>query len=399
MNGVELRNLSRCERGGIRGSLVNLLVGLILFAAAFFWAWRHWHSPHLAAPSASNRVPSIPVSIQSDPAEATGKLLKALNQKLADLDLLKLLSEEVQVYPVTVQGKVVNAYREKFRLPDRYSSRELAGWLEEAVRPLGARLRSMPSAVLGGGGTTSYSCPFVYDDRWVPVELDFIKTGSPRLCLIIDDAGYQRGETLGFLYGLKVPVTVAIIPDGEFSNSLAGEFPDHGVEVMCHMPMEGHEKGMVGSNYKELLKKGMGATQAEKMTEEALGVLPNVRGLNNHMGSVATVDGSLMEGVCQALKARGLYAIDSRTTAQSVVEKTARKVGVPTTHRDVFLDNVETPQAILKQLNQAASYAKRHGTAVAIGHFKATTLKALADAIPLFKDKGIQFVYASEVVK
>jgi polysaccharide deacetylase 2 family uncharacterized protein YibQ len=196
-----------------------------------------------------------------------------------------------------------------------------------------------------------------------------------------------------------VPVTVSIIPEVEFSKTLAEDFPAHAVEVMCHMPMEGHEKGMVGGNYKELLKKGMGREKAQAEVEKALENLPNCRGLNNHMGSVATEDSDLVAGVCEALKSKGLFIIDSRTTAKSVVEKIARAKGVPVARRNVFLDNEEKPAAILKQLDQTAAYARKHGVAVAIGHFKTVTLDTLEKAIPRLKEEGFQFVYASEVVK
>ncbi len=107
----------------------------------------------------------------------------------------------------------------------------------------------------------------------------------------------------------------------------------------------------------------------------------------------------MMADVCGVLKSRGLFIIDSRTTAKSMMEKEAQKTGVPVASRNIFLDNIETPDAILKQLNQAVSYAKRHGQAVAIGHFKPLTLQTLESAIPKLKEEGFQFVYASEVVR
>lgn len=232
----------------------------------------------------------------------------------------------------------------------------------------------------------------------IPPTLMPTPTG-PKICIIIDDGGYQRGEALQALYGIKSPITVSIIPNVEFSTALAEEFPAHGVEVMCHMPMQGHEKGMVGSHYKALLRKGMDPGEARRDVEEALKGLPHCRGLNNHMGSVATEDLRLMKTVCDVLKEHGLYAIDSRTTAKSKVARAARELGVPFATRNVFLDNLEKPEAILDQLDQTATYARKHGLAVAIGHFKTTTLKTLGEAIPKLEAQGYRFVYASEAVK
>ncbi len=377
-------------KGNISGSLLTFLVVLLSLATVGLLLWRYFKGPSTISRPGFFSAPATSTSFQGDPAEATNKLLKALNDKLQNLDILKLLDQEVETRPATVQGKIISVYHEVFRLPLRYSVEQLASEMEEVAHPLGV------SEAESSAGT----CEFVFDSQpWVAVEISFIQTAKPRICLIIDDGGYQKGEALEHLYGFKVAVTVSIIPDVEFSKTLAEEFPAHGVEVMCHMPMEGHEKGGVGGNYKALLKRGMDPAVAKKDVEEALEDLPNCRGLNNHMGSVATEDPELIRGVCEALKSRGLFIIDSRTTARSVVEQEARKTGVPVASRNVFLDNIETPAAILKQLGQAAAYAKKHGEVVVIGHFKAVTLKTLEEAVHQLRDQGFQFVFASEVVK
>ncbi len=389
-----MRSFKACEKGNATGLLIAAFV-LILAGLAVFLVLR-WYlggSPKTVVPTPPPTVVSSVGAFKGDPAEATEKLLKALNQKLQDLDLLKLLAADVQTSPATVHGKSFLTYQEEFRLPSRFSPEQLGGWLEETARAQGAKLIS--SANMAGMA----SFLFAYDTRWIPVQINFTPVKNPRVCLIIDDGGYKKGEALESLYAFKVPVTVAIIPDAEFSTRLAEELPSHGVEVMCHMPMEGHEKGAVGGNYKELLKKGMNPSRAKAIVEKALDSLPNVRGLNNHMGSVATTDPELIWDVCQVLKPRGLFIIDSRTTAQSVVEPVAKKAQVAVTHRDVFLDNVETPEAILKQLKQLVARARKKGVAIGIGHFKLTTLKTLEEAVHKLRDEGIQFVYASEVVK
>jgi uncharacterized protein len=386
-NKGSLRFQTPNECGGVRGFLLNLLGVLLVLALAALWVWRQWgHSP--ANPTLATPVASSP-NFQDDPVEATDKLLKALNQKLQDMDLLKLLNKEVEVHPVTLRGKVFSSYIEWFREPPQFEFPQIDEQLKAVAQISGAKFQQ---------DKETYS--FKFTSEWEPVYISFEpEDHKPKICVIIDDGGYQKGEALKALYDFKIPVTVSIIPDVQFSKSLAEEFPDHGVEVMCHMPMEGHEKGIVGGNYKELLKKGMGPDQAKAEVEKALENLPHCRGLNNHMGSVATEDPALMSDVCEVLKAHGLFIIDSRTTAKSMMETAAKKEGVPVARRNVFLDNVETPEAILKQLDVAAAYAKRHRLVVAIGHFKPVTLQTLESAIPKLKSEGFQFVYASEVVK
>jgi len=387
------------EKGNVRGSLSIFLVLLVSLSGVGLLLWRYIKGPS-STQLQPQPTPIVSASLfQGDPVEATEKLYKAVNDRLEELDLLKLRVGDVSKKFVTVQGKEVPAYSEAFRLPLIYSESQLAGILEKVAQTFGAQMRLVGNGTEKGPVGCRFYSEFYFNSQWIPLEVDYVQHYEPTICLIIDDGGYQKGEALRHLYALKVPVTVSIIPNVEFSKNLAEEFPGHGVEVMCHMPMEGHEKGAVGGNYKALLKKGMDPDVAKADVEQALDDLPHCRGLNNHMGSVATEDPDLIRGVCEALRLRRMFIIDSRTTPKSVVERVARKAGVAVASRNIFLDNIETPDAILKQLEQTAAYAKKHGLAVAIGHFKVGTLKTLEEAAPLLEAKGFRFVYASEVVK
>ena len=73
----------------------------------------------------------------------------------------------------------------------------------------------------------------------------------------------------------------------------------------------------------------------------------------------------------------GLFYLDSRTSAATVGAAEAKKLGVRTYQRDVFLDNEQNQAAILKQLRQAENIAKQRGHAIAIGHPHKQTLAAL----------------------
>ena len=371
-----------------------LLLVAVLAAAWFFWRQKTQAPPDLT-PVLS---PGSSTPFSGEPSQATTQLLTALNHQLEELGVLKLLNEQVAVEPVTYQGKIFPGYHETFRLPARFTSDELAEKLSRAVQPLGAQ--SLSAETQAGPATqdsqSTYS--FGYNRDFAPVRLSFVRIQGPKVCIIIDDGGYKKGEALEDLYQFKVPVTLSIIPDVQFSRDLAKEVPTHGIEVMCHMPMQGHEEWF-SDNYKEFLKLGMRVEDVEQVLGQALDALPGCVGMNNHMGSQATADEDLMLKVCQVLKARNLYLIDSRTTAQSVEEDEALKVHLIHAKRDIFLDNVVAPEAILIQLQKLVRVARKNGVGVGIGHFKTVTLQTLRDAIPALKAQGIQFVYASEVVK
>lgn len=150
--------------------------------------------------------------------------------------------------------------------------------------------------------------------------------------------------------------------------------------------------------YPEYLKRGMSPEKVEKNLAGAFDLLPGAVGLNNHMGSLASENRALMDEVCGFLGKRGFFFLDSRTSAKTVGEQEAARLGLPHAKRDVFLDDKVEPHAILKQLERAVSLAKKQGYAVAIGHFKAVTLDTLLMAIPKIQDESVQLVYLSEVV-
>jgi polysaccharide deacetylase 2 family uncharacterized protein YibQ len=103
--------------------------------------------------------------------------------------------------------------------------------------------------------------------------------------------------------------------------------------------------------------------------------------------------------VAHYLRKHDLFFLDSRTTDRTVALETMKSAGVPAIERNVFLDNTENPETIRRQLLLAVAKAKKKGFAVAIGHLRSPTLKALAAALPEAKAEGVKFVYLSELVK
>ena len=105
-----------------------------------------------------------------------------------------------------------------------------------------------------------------------------------------------------------------------------------------------------------------------------------------------------MQALMPLLRERGLFFIDSRTEAKTVAYDVAKRDGVRAASRKVFLDDVETRQAIVAQLELAARDAARDGFTIAIGHPRPATIAALAAEVPRLQARGIQLVFASDVV-
>jgi polysaccharide deacetylase 2 family uncharacterized protein YibQ len=115
------------------------------------------------------------------------------------------------------------------------------------------------------------------------------------------------------------------------------------------------------------------------------------------MGSAISTSPERMRQIFSILKKRGLYYIDSRTTAETVARPSAELLQIPFTERDIFIDHVETEQFIRKQLHQLIKRARRQGYAVGIAHPHAVTYRVLADFLPELK-QAVELVPASMVI-
>lgn len=219
--------------------------------------------------------------------------------------------------------------------------------------------------------------------------------GTPQLAIILDDFGGDPAAA-DAVFAMHYPLTLSVLPGQAHSKEIAQEAHQHGYEVMLHLPMES-----VGEEQPEAreLRPGMPTAQVSAMVNDFLAGVPYARGVNNHQGSEATSDAALMSELMPLLQEKGLFYIDSRTTAATVAYDTAQQNRVPSAFRNVpFLDDVENVDAIRRQLEIAFRGAREKGEAVAIGHPHAATLAALRESLPKAKAEGIELVPASELV-
>lgn len=219
---------------------------------------------------------------------------------------------------------------------------------------------------------------------------------QPRLAIVIDDLGNRLAEGQRAVT-LPGAVTCAFLPGTPHALALAELAHRTGKEVILHQPMQSVAGQALGPGAITL---DMTRTAMVRTLRANLRALPHVAGMNNHMGSLLTRHPGHMTWVAAALReaAPGLYFLDSRTSPRTVAERMAREVGVATTRRDVFLDNVRDPEAIRAQLRVAAERARRQGSAVAIGHPYPETLEVLEAELPRLALAGIRLVPASRVV-
>lgn len=218
-----------------------------------------------------------------------------------------------------------------------------------------------------------------------------------RAAIVIDDLG-QDLDAARKLIRQPYPLTFSVLPDLAHSVETAREAHAAGRAIMLHLPMEPEPTAGVRPGPGEITV-GMAGDAVAQTIREDLSSVPFAGGVNNHMGSRATADAKLMAEVMRVLAARGLYFVDSRTTPETNALAEARRFGLPSFYRSVFLDDTETVAYTLGQLRTFRRTVQEHGVALAIGHPHQTTIEALIQFLPEFAQADIQLVPASQLVR
>ena len=218
-----------------------------------------------------------------------------------------------------------------------------------------------------------------------------------RAAIVIDDMGHDL-EAAHKLLAIDYPLTFSVLPHLPYTQTTAEEVHRAGHEIMLHLPME-PEPGAHISPGKGALLVGMNAAEVQRVVQSDLDSVPYVAGVNNHMGSRATQNGPLMADLMKVLKDHRLYFIDSRTTAETTALEAARREGLPSFYRAVFLDDTETVAYTLGQLRKFRHTVEQEGVALAIGHPHATTIAALAQFLPELDRADIELIAPSQIVR
>ncbi len=219
----------------------------------------------------------------------------------------------------------------------------------------------------------------------------------PRLAIVIDDLGQSLAVARSVLR-LEPPLTIAVIPFTAEASAVAAAAVRAGREVILHLPLEPEAHGeMIGG--RGFLETGMTAAAIDDQLERDLRAVPYIVGVNGHMGSRFTSDPGAMEVLLRALRRRGLFFLDSRTSAESVAAPIAARLGVAFGERSVFLDHEPTTAEVERRLDEAVAIAKRHGSAIAIGHPHAATIDVLARRLAGIGRDGVRVVPASVLMR
>ena len=236
---------------------------------------------------------------------------------------------------------------------------------------------------------------------------------APRVAVVIDDFGltYPKDVPDEKWMALKFPLTFAVMPVSPRTTKVAEETKASGHELIIHYLFDKYQK-------LELPVDRVSPADLKSVTallDKAFKQIPGPVGLNNHQSLRGTANRPMMAAFMQLLKPRGVYFLDSRVGPKSVAYDEAKKAGIPAASNGIFLDGSHEPKArhskdpkvlaaaiekdkavCVHYLRYTADQARKHGTAVAIGHhYYHGTFECLVEEIPKLQAEGIEFIFAS----
>ncbi|HED0848597.1 TPA: divergent polysaccharide deacetylase family protein [Campylobacter coli] len=220
-------------------------------------------------------------------------------------------------------------------------------------------------------------------------DMNLSKTKQARLAIIIDDMA--NISQVRALQALKLKFIPSFFPPDKNhidTPKLALKFDFY----MVHLPL-------AAMNYTKPELDTLNPSDSEKRIfkkiQQVKKDFKDLKFINNHTGSLFTSDEKAMKKLYKAFEKEELIFVDSKTIASSKAPKVAKALGQIYIQRDVFLDNRDDVAYIKNQLIEAVRLAKQKGFAIAIGHPRKNTFKALEQSKDLLK--SVELVYLSEI--
>ena len=217
-----------------------------------------------------------------------------------------------------------------------------------------------------------------------------------QIAVIMDDMGGSL-STIRKLLQLNVIITPSILPGTSRAISATSLLQEEGREYMIHIPMQPRSYPRTNPGANALLL-GQSENETRRLVQSYMDGVPGAVGGNNHMGSRYTEESEPMRIVLDELKQHDLFFIDSRTIGNSVAFSEARKMGLKTATRNIFLDNNDDVAYIRQQIRKMVKLAGKNREVIAICHPHKETLEAFRLEQDWLRQQPVEFVAASKLV-
>ncbi len=215
------------------------------------------------------------------------------------------------------------------------------------------------------------------------------KSETPKLAIILDDIAFFN--EVKKIKSLPFKITPSFFPPSKRHPNTYKYTKDFKV-YMIHLPMEAYHFARVES---QTLETNDSLQTIEERIKKLKKLFPAAKYLNNHTGSKFTSNLKAMEKFLPVLKKYNLNFLDSRTSPNTKAQTAAKEFNMTLLSRDIFLDNIGDVSYIRHQLKEAVRISKKRGYAIAIGHPRKATFKALKSAKDILK--GVEVVYINEI--
>ena len=224
---------------------------------------------------------------------------------------------------------------------------------------------------------------------------------APQVAVVIDDFGlnYKKTPPDEEWMALAGTMTFAVMPESPRTKKVSPLISaTANKELIIHYPFDPFQSLKLAKDKVD----PEDAIKTLKLLEKAMKQIPNAKGLNNHRSYRGTQNRPLMNAFMAQLKPTGLYFIDSKVSEKSAAYAEARLAGIPAAMNNIFLDTAElhTQAFCAKGLRQAVAHARKHGSAIAIGHhYFRSTLDCLKEEMPKYEKEGVEFVKGSALAR
>ena len=261
----------------------------------------------------------------------------------------------------------------QIQLPQDLSTTRIYADIVQRIQEFGASLKKGEEDYTTG----KVELVLTYRNRTI-LKLRFIKGVDEThlkgyVAIVLDDFGYSKGGLLERAIRLPHDLTFAVIPGLEYSEEIARRAHERGKEIIVHLPMEALEEQVEDKGYTIFVNQSK--LQIRDRVRDAIRAIPNAVGVNNHQGSRATADETVMSVVMSELSNSSYYYVDSRTTSESVAARLAARARVPNIANQLFLDVDNDIETIKTQVWKLETLTTRDGQLVSIGHFRENTIR------------------------
>lgn len=232
---------------------------------------------------------------------------------------------------------------------------------------------------------------------------DFSKPKASLLAIVIDDfGGYERGG-VDDLLNSNIPITCAIMPFVDNTQSDYTRAIEGGKEVILHMPMQAHVN-LPENWYGEIYIKNTDTPEtAINKLQKCLNSLPKAKGFNIHIGSGVSQNVELMKSLYEYANNNNMFFLDSRTILSDKCEEACNQANSIYLGRDVFLEpeHNRSHTGVTSRLQEGVNIAHEKGYAIVIGHVGPeggiNTSRAIIDFANSAKEQNIEIVPLSTI--